>query len=78
MVLPYLILIHLTALAGLILFPLPGWRIFLSAVALSWIGWHRHHRLLPSLAGPSRVAAPSMAEGDTHVLCDRQWFREPA
>jgi len=38
MVLPYLILIHLTAATGLILFPLPGWRIFLSAVALSWIG----------------------------------------
>lgn len=38
LVLPYIILIHLTAVAGLILFPLPGWRIFLAAVALSWIG----------------------------------------
>jgi fatty-acid desaturase len=38
MVLPWLILIHLTAVAGLILFPLPGWRIFFGALALSWIG----------------------------------------
>ncbi len=38
MVLPWIILIHLTAAAGIILFPLPGWRIFLGALALSWIG----------------------------------------
>ena len=38
MVLPWFILIHLTALAGLIWVPLPGWRIFFGAVALSWIG----------------------------------------
>jgi fatty-acid desaturase len=38
MVLPWFILIHATALAGLILFPLPGWRILAGAVALSWIG----------------------------------------
>jgi fatty-acid desaturase len=38
LVLPYFILIHLTAAVGLIWFPLPGWRIFLGAVALSWIG----------------------------------------
>ncbi len=36
--LPWFILIHLTAAAGLILFPLPGWRIFLGALALAWIG----------------------------------------
>lgn len=38
MVLPYFILIHLTAVIGLIWFPLPGWRIFLAAAALSWLG----------------------------------------
>lgn len=38
MVLPWFMLIHLTAVAGLILFPLPGWRIFFAAVALAWIG----------------------------------------
>ncbi len=38
MVLPWFILIHSTAVAGLILFPLPGWRILAGAVALSWIG----------------------------------------
>jgi hypothetical protein len=38
MVLPWFILIHLTAAAGLILFPWPGWRIFFAALALSWIG----------------------------------------
>ncbi len=38
MVLPWFILIHLTALAGLILFPLPGWRLLMAALALSWIG----------------------------------------
>lgn len=38
MVLPWFVLIHLTALAGLILFPLPGWRLLAGALALSWIG----------------------------------------
>jgi fatty-acid desaturase len=38
LVLPYLLLIHLTAAAGVLLFPLPGWRIFCGALALSWIG----------------------------------------
>jgi fatty-acid desaturase len=38
MVLPWVLLIHVTAAIGLILFPLPGWRIFLGALALSWIG----------------------------------------
>jgi fatty-acid desaturase len=38
MVLPYILLIHLTAVVGLILFPLPGWPIFLGSLALSWIG----------------------------------------
>ena len=37
-VLPWFVLIHLTAIAGLILFPLPGWRIFFGAVAVAWIG----------------------------------------
>jgi sn-1 stearoyl-lipid 9-desaturase len=37
-VLPWLILIHVTALIGLVLFPLPGWRLLAGAVALAWIG----------------------------------------
>jgi sn-1 stearoyl-lipid 9-desaturase len=37
-VLPWFVLIHLTALCGLILFPLPGWHVFPGALALAWIG----------------------------------------
>lgn len=37
-ILPWVILIHVTAAVGLILFPLPGWRVFFGAVALAWIG----------------------------------------
>ncbi len=36
--LPWIALIHATALVGLILFPLPGWRVFAGALALAWIG----------------------------------------
>ncbi|MGO9452229.1 MAG: fatty acid desaturase [Candidatus Binataceae bacterium] len=61
-ILPWVILIHTTALVGLILFPLPGWRVFLGAVALAWIGGlgttvcyhrglaHRSLRLHPALS----------------------------
>jgi fatty-acid desaturase len=38
LVLPWFILIHLTAIVGLILFPLPGWRVFLGALAFAWLG----------------------------------------
>jgi very-long-chain acyl-lipid omega-9 desaturase len=38
MVLPWFILIHLTAVVGPILFPLPGWRVFLGALVLAWMG----------------------------------------
>ncbi len=38
MVLPWFILIHLTAVVGLVLFPLPGWPIFLGTLGLSWLG----------------------------------------
>jgi fatty-acid desaturase len=31
-------MIHAIALVGIVLFPLPGWRIFLGALALAWIG----------------------------------------
>lgn len=34
----WLILIHVTALLGLILFPWPGWRVFVAAIVLSWLG----------------------------------------
>ncbi len=37
-VLSWVILIHATALVGLVLFPLPGWRVLAGAVALAWIG----------------------------------------
>lgn len=37
-VLSWIILIHLTALAGLIFVPLPGWGIFIGALAFAWIG----------------------------------------
>lgn len=36
--LAYLILIHVLALAGLIFFPEPGWKIPLVAIALGWLG----------------------------------------
>jgi stearoyl-CoA desaturase (delta-9 desaturase) len=32
------ILIHVTAVAGLVLYPLPGWPIFLAAFTLAWMG----------------------------------------
>src|SRR5271156_1499430 len=37
-ILPWIVLIHTTAIVGLILFPLPGWRVFAGALALAWIG----------------------------------------
>ncbi|MGH9540800.1 MAG: fatty acid desaturase [Terriglobales bacterium] len=49
-VLIYLILIHALALAGLILFPLPGWRVFTYVLVLGGIGGLGtticYHRLL--------------------------------
>lgn len=38
LVLPWIILIHLTALVGLVLFPLPGWSVFVGALVLTWLG----------------------------------------
>jgi fatty-acid desaturase len=37
-ILAWIALIHVTALVGLVLYPLPGWRILLGALALVWIG----------------------------------------
>jgi len=34
----WVILVHITAIIGLILFPLPSWRIALGALALAWLG----------------------------------------
>jgi stearoyl-CoA desaturase (delta-9 desaturase) len=34
----WIVLIHLTAAIGLVLFPLPGWRLLGAAFALAWIG----------------------------------------
>jgi stearoyl-CoA desaturase (delta-9 desaturase) len=37
-ILPWILLIHLTAIVGLVMFPLPGWRVLLGTVALAWMG----------------------------------------
>jgi len=37
-VLLWIVLVHLTAALGLILYPLPAWRVLLGAMALAWIG----------------------------------------
>jgi sn-1 stearoyl-lipid 9-desaturase len=37
-VLFWIVLIHVTALIGLILYPIPGWRVLLGATALLWLG----------------------------------------
>ncbi len=62
-VMPWFALIHLTGLVGLILVPLPGWKVFSGAVALAWIGGigttvcyhrslaHRSLRLNPVVEG---------------------------
>jgi fatty-acid desaturase len=34
----WVVLIHVTAAVGLIMFPLPGWPLFLAAGALTWMG----------------------------------------
>lgn len=38
MVLFWIVLIHITAAIGLILYPVPAWSVFFSALALAWIG----------------------------------------
>jgi len=37
-ILPWIALIHVTAVVGLVLFPLPGWPVLLGAIALAFIG----------------------------------------
>jgi stearoyl-CoA desaturase (delta-9 desaturase) len=34
----WIALIHVTAVVGLILYPLPGWKVLLGALALAWLG----------------------------------------
>ncbi|MCM2317694.1 MAG: fatty acid desaturase [Thermoanaerobaculia bacterium] len=34
----YMILIHALALAGLIFFPMPGWKVVLATFAIAWVG----------------------------------------
>ena len=34
----YIVMIHVLAVVGLILFPLPGWRVFLAALAVACLG----------------------------------------
>jgi fatty-acid desaturase len=38
MTLVWVLLIHVTAVVGLIVYPLPGWPLFLATVALAWLG----------------------------------------
>ena len=61
-VLFWILVIHATAIVGLVLFPLPGWRIPLIALGLAWLGgigttvcYHRAlaHRAV-RLTGPTR------------------------
>ena len=68
LVLPWFILIHVTALAGLILFPLPGWRVLLGSFCLRMAGRDGDDRLLSSRARASRPAAQSVADLDTDFL----------
>lgn len=37
-VLFWIVLIHVTAAVGLVLYPLPGWPVFLTALSLAWLG----------------------------------------
>jgi len=37
-VLLWIVLIHVTALVGLVMYPLPPWRVLVGAIALAWIG----------------------------------------
>ena len=70
----WIMLIHATALVGLILCPLPGWRIFLSALALVWIGGIGttvcYHRAITHRC----AEAESVGARDTDLLRDAQWF----
>jgi len=38
MALVWIVLIHVTAVVGLVVCPLPGWPLFLAAAALAWVG----------------------------------------
>jgi fatty-acid desaturase len=61
MTLVWVVLIHATAAVGIVLYPLPGWPLFLAAYALTWLGGlgttvcyhralaHRALRLHPSV-----------------------------
>jgi len=61
MTLVWVVLIHVTAAVGIVLYPLPGWPLFLAAYALTWLGGlgttvcyhralaHRALRLHPSV-----------------------------
>jgi hypothetical protein len=73
-VLPWFILIHTTALVGLIFLALPGWRVLVDALGLAWIGgigttvcYHRR-------VGPSRVAIESSRRGGSNIFRNIQWF----
>ncbi len=37
-ILPWIVLIHATALVGLFLFPLPGWPVLIATITLAWLG----------------------------------------
>jgi hypothetical protein len=71
-VLPWFVLIHVTALVGLILFPLPNWRVLLGSFCLVWLGGMAttvcYHRAI-ARDSASRPAAQSVAVVDTYFLC---------
>src|SRR5260370_40710297 len=72
-ILGWVVLIRITAAIGLVLYPIPGWRIFLGAVALVFLGgpgttagYHRAlRRRAPQLSRGARVGLPvfSMLHG---------------
>ena len=70
----WIMLIHATAVVGLILFPLPGWRLFFARAGLGMDRRYRHHRVLSSRHHTSRAEAQSAGAPDPDLLRDVQWF----
>ena len=47
-VMVYIVMIHALAITGFILFPLPGWKVFLGALAMAMLGRAGNHRWISS------------------------------
>src|SRR5215510_5023006 len=67
----WVVLLHVTAAVGLVLFPLPGWPLFLVA----GLG---HHGLLSSGPRPPRAPVASRRPRASHLFCPLQWLGRPA